>query len=97
MPLAVARYATSKISRDEDLESIASYGFRGEALAAIAEVSSCMIQTKTTDMPYGIGYSLTKRSEEVVVKQMPSRMEHGTSVTIEHLFRDVPVRQKYLK
>lgn len=97
LPLAVARYATSKISRDEDLESIASYGFRGEALAAIAEVSSCTIQTKTSDMPYGIGYSLAKLGEELVVKQMPSSMDHGTIITIEHLFQDVPVRQKYLK
>lgn len=48
-------------------------------------------------MPYGIGYSLTKWGEEVVVKQIPSGIEQGTSVTIEHLFRDVPVRQKYLK
>jgi DNA mismatch repair protein MutL len=93
----VARYATSKIARDEDLESIASYGFRGEALAAIAEVSTCTIQTKTADSPYGIGHTLTKIGGEWLVKQISFSGDHGTIISIEHLFHDVPVRQKFLK
>jgi DNA mismatch repair ATPase MutL len=97
LPLVVARYATSKIARDEDLDHLASYGFRGEALAAIAEVSSCLIQTKTIHSPVGVGYSLSKVSGELVVKQIPYGTDHGTIVTIEHLFREVPVRQKFLK
>ena len=51
LPLVLARYATSKISQDEDLETIATYGFRGEALAAIAEVSTCSVQTRTVSSP----------------------------------------------
>lgn len=97
LPMAVERYATSKISRDEDLESIASYGFRGEALAAIAEVSRRMIQTKTAENPDGVGYTLMKTGGELVVKQMPFTQAHGTIIAIEDLFHDVPVRAKFLK
>jgi DNA mismatch repair protein MutL len=97
LPLALARYATSKISRDEDLEHIASYGFRGEALAAIAEVSTCTVHTRTTTMPTGVGYALTRVGGEPFVKQIPFAFEHGTIISIENLFHDVPVRQKFLK
>ena len=59
MDLVLERYATSKIQTDEDLYSIASYGFRGEALASIAEVSKTTIVTKT---PYAeIGTKLIKK------------------------------------
>ncbi len=51
LPLSIARYATSKIAEEQDLEHLRSYGFRGEALAAIAEVSTCMLQTRTKTMP----------------------------------------------
>jgi len=97
LPLAVARYATSKIIKDEDLETIASYGFRGEALAAIAEVSSCTLQTRTGDAPSGIGYSLTRIWGEFVVKQIPFGVNHGTIISIADLFAEVPARQKFLK
>ena len=46
LPLVLERYATSKITTEDDLEHIMSYGFRGEALASIAEVSNCLVQTK---------------------------------------------------
>ena len=59
MDLVLERYATSKIDTDEDLYQIASYGFRGEALASIAEVSKTTILTKT---PYAaIGTKLVKK------------------------------------
>jgi DNA mismatch repair protein MutL len=59
MDLVLERYATSKIETDDDLYKIASYGFRGEALASIAEVSKTTILTKT---PYAeIGTKLVKK------------------------------------
>lgn len=93
--LVLERYATSKIETEEDIYSISSYGFRGEALASISEVSRLTIQTKRADST--IGQQLTKVGQEIHVKAMSFAGGHGTTVIVEDLFFNTPVRQKFLK
>ncbi len=95
MELVIERYATSKILEEEDLYSISSYGFRGEALAAIAEVSKLTIQTKRADST--VGQTLTKIADEISLKPSSFAWGHGTTVIVEDLFYNTPVRQKFLK
>lgn len=94
LKLSVERHATSKISSLDDLDSVLSFGFRGEALASIASVSRLTIQSKI--IPNDSGYMLECRGgdilnlEEVVCK-------NGTKITIEELFYATPARRKYIK
>jgi len=95
MDLLLERYATSKIKTDEDLMSIASYGFRGEALASISEVSKITIVTKTEYSE--IGTKFVKRWNEQVMSHLPVSFAHGTTIYVEDLFYNVPARLKFLK
>lgn len=95
MDLLLERYATSKIKSDEDLMSIASYGFRWEALASIAEVAKLIVMSKTAYSE--IWTKLTKRWNEQMMDHVPVPFEHGTLITIEDLFYNVPARLKFLK
>lgn len=95
MDLVLERYATSKIENYEDLIAISTYGFRGEALSAIAEVSKITIQTKTRNMPIGI--QLLKKAQHLDSKKIPTSFDHGTTVIVEDLFFDTPARKKFLK
>ena len=92
--LSVAAHATSKITTVEDLESIATFGFRGEALASINSVSNLTITTKTEDAQTGtrIAWNFGKLQEE-------SLQSHPTGTTLEiaNLFDNIPARQKFLK
>lgn len=93
--LLLERYATSKIQNEEDLLNINSYGFRGEALASIAEVSKISVLSKTAYAE--IGSKISKRWAEVIVTHQPLWLDHGTIVTIKDLFYNVPARLKFLK
>lgn len=95
LPLALTRYATSKVSSEEDLYNLSTYGFRGEALASIAEVSQLTIMTKTVED--NIATKLSNESWTVSMIPVPVAGKHGTTVIIENLFYNVPVRQKFLK
>jgi DNA mismatch repair protein MutL len=95
LPLAIERYATSKIVSEKDLENILTYWFRWEALAAISEVSKFKLQSKTTAQP--IWYELFKVNKNISLKPIPFYKEHWTVVYVEDLFYNVPVRRKYLK
>ena len=94
LPLAVLRHATSKISKAEDLASIGTLGFRGEALAAIAAVCRLKIISKTEDSP--MGCEMECEGGEIV-NLMETGCARGTSVIARELFYNVPARRKFLK
>jgi len=92
--LAFSRYATSKVSNIQDLESIASLGFRGEALPSIAAVSQLDIVTCAAGESAGDYLSLEEGS---VTSRKSQGRSQGTTVTVRNLFRRVPARLKFLK
>ena len=93
--MSIESFATSKIQTYEDLFNISSYGFRGEALSTISQVSKFTIQTKTSSDPTAT--QLTKINNFVSIKQIPFDKNHGTTVLVEDIFFNVPARAKFLK
>jgi DNA mismatch repair protein MutL len=91
---AFGRYATSKITSVEDLDGIATLGFRGEALASIAAVAQVDLTTGIKES--AVGDSLTLK-EGLVVRHIQQARPHGTTITVRDLFRNVPARLKFLK
>ena len=91
---AFGRYATSKISDMEDLDTITTLGFRGEALASIAAVAQVDIITGVEEGTVGDALTL---KEGIVVRHVPQARPHGTTITVKDLFRNVPARLKFLK
>ncbi len=91
---ALKRHATSKIQDYKDLESVLSYGFRGEALASIASVSRLTLEsgTKEQKTAWKIGSIAGKISEK---EEIPGFI--GTKILVEELFFNTPVRRKFLK
>ncbi len=94
LPIALKRHATSKIKDRDDLASIMTLGFRGEALAAIASVSELTIITKTKASE--MGSMLTAEAGRVVDISEVGAAD-GTTVAVENLFYNVPARRKFLK
>lgn len=94
MPIALERHATSKIRKIEDLENTYTMGFRGEALASIVSISRLTIVSKTVDMPVGIKL-IAEAGDIIETEEVGSQV--GTTMTVENLFFNVPVRYKFLK
>jgi DNA mismatch repair protein MutL len=94
LPLAVASHATSKIRSADDLFRIGTLGFRGEALASIAEVSRFAIRSRPHDATAGAELEV-QGGEIGAVK--PCGVPPGTTVEVRHLFFNTPVRQKFLR
>ena len=92
--LAFDRYATSKIGNLDDLESISSLGFRGEALPSIAAVAQVDIVTCVAGKSVGTYLSL---NDGVIENKGSQGHPQGTTVTVRNLFRRVPARLKFLK
>ncbi|MDP2707809.1 MAG: DNA mismatch repair endonuclease MutL, partial [Burkholderiales bacterium] len=94
LPLALARHATSKIATLEDLERIASLGFRGEALASIAAVSDLTLTSRRRDAKHA--WSITAEGG-TVSDPKPAAHDPGTSVEVHDLYFNTPARRKFLK
>ena len=90
LPIAFKRHATSKIGSLEDLESVATMGFRGEALAAINAIADCAILSRTADAD---AFMLDGRTGEL----RPVARAPGTTVEVKELFYSTPARRKFLK
>ncbi len=94
LPLAVARYATSKIATLEDLERAATLGFRGEALASIGAVARLAISSRLS----GERRAWRVACEAGIVSEVePAALPSGTAIDVEDLYFNTPARRKFLK
>ena len=94
VPVAFLSHATSKIEKVEDLENIASLGFRGEALSSIAAVSQVELITKTPSALSGVRYVIEGGAEQSI-EEMGA--PEGTTFLVRNLFYNTPARSKFLK
>jgi DNA mismatch repair protein MutL len=94
LPLALARHATSKIASLEDLEAVATMGFRGEALASIAAVSRLSITSRGGTAPHA---SVIRVEGARTEPPQPAARAQGTTVTVEDLYFNTPARRKFLR
>jgi len=94
LALCLQRHATSKITSLEDLERVATLGFRGEALPSIASVSRLDLASKHEKTTHG--WSMKVRRGEISEAE-PSAIHSGTRVDVEDLFYNVPARRKFLR
>ena len=94
MEIAFERHATSKIRTADDLETVKSMGFRGEALASIAAIAKVNLKSKTEDNE--TGYEIVVEGGKILSKKEVG-CPKGTTIAIENLFYNTPVRYKFLK
>ncbi|MFK7853481.1 MAG: DNA mismatch repair endonuclease MutL [Granulosicoccus sp.] len=94
LALALSRHATSKIRSIEDLQNVATLGFRGEALPSIASVSRFSLSSATAQAEHGARISYQSDGS---VKQEPASHPQGTSVDVSSLFYNVPARRKFMR
>ena len=92
--LAFERHATSKIKNAEDLLSVATLGFRGEALPSIASVSRLRLETRAEEEPAG---TVVEINGGKIFAVEEAGLPLGTSITIRDLFFNIPARKKFLK
>ncbi|MCY4778447.1 DNA mismatch repair endonuclease MutL [Sphingobacterium sp. UT-1RO-CII-1] len=92
--LCFERHATSKIRKADDLFSIRSMGFRGEALASIAAIAQVELKTRKTEEELGTVINIEGSK---IVSQAPDALPIGTSIAIKNLFYNIPARRNFLK
>ena len=92
--LALTRHATSKISSLEDLESVASLGFRGEALASIASISRTQLLSRQSGSKHA--WRIGSEGSEVSTIE-PAALDAGTVIEVSDLYFNMPARRKFLK
>jgi DNA mismatch repair protein MutL len=92
--LAFERHATSKIKNAEDLLSVATLGFRGEALPSIASVSRLRLETRAAEEPAG---TVVEINGGKIARVEEAGLPLGTSITVRDLFFNIPARKKFLK
>src|SRR5262249_56515990 len=94
LPMALERHATSKLPSDADLDAIATLGFRGEALAAIAAVSRFTVTSRARGADSGLRLA---GEGGAIVQRLAVPAETGTSVEARDLFFNTPARLQFLK
>jgi len=95
LPLALTAHATSKLDSADGLERIGSFGFRGEALASIAQVARVSVTSRVAGAD--AGFRLEVHNGRSGGEPVPAPHPTGTTVNVEELFRDVPARRKFLR
>lgn len=95
LSMALSRHATSKIVELDDLEAVATLGFRGEALASISSVSRLLLASNTSDE--GGGWQVAAEGRDMQAELAPIAHRQGTSVEVKDLFFNTPARRKFLR
>ncbi|XP_063174138.1 PMS1 protein homolog 1 isoform X2 [Candoia aspera] len=93
VPVTAMKHYTSKINSSEDLESLRTYGFRGEALGSICSISQVSVTTRTAADDFSTQYNFDRSGH--IISQKPSHLGTGTTVTVQKLFKNLPVRKQF--
>ena len=92
--LCFKRHATGKLTHIDDLQTLTSFGFRGEALPSIASVAEVTLRTRRAENELGCEVKISTTASTICI---PCACPVGTDITVERLFYNVPVRRKFLK
>ena len=95
LPLSLSRHATSKITSLDDLEAVATLGFRGEALASISSVSRLKLSSRTEDAEQA--WLAETEGRDMQANLSPTAHNRGTTVEVRDLFFNTPARRKFLR